>query len=84
MTTKINPPSFNSTKSYERFKQELLAWKEITEISKNKQCIAVVLSLPDDDENKIKDKIFDQIALNELKDEDWLNILIAFLDKKFG
>ena len=84
MTTKINPPSFNSAKSYERFKQELLAWREITELSKNKQGIAVALSLPDDDENKIKDKVFDQIALDELKDENGLNILIAFLDKHLG
>ena len=57
MTTKINQPSFNSAKSYEMFKQELLAWREITELSKNKQVIAVALSLPDDDENKIKDKV---------------------------
>ena len=84
MTTKINPPSFNSAKSYERFKQELLAWREKTKLSKNKQGIAVALSLPDDDENKIKDKVFDQIALDELKDEDGLNILIAFLDKHLG
>ena len=84
MTMKINPPSFNSAKSYERFKQELLAWREITEISKNKQGIAVALSLPDDDENKIKDKVFGQIALDELKDENGLNILIAFLDKHLG
>ena len=84
MTTKINPPSFNNAKSYERFKQELLAWREITELSKNKQGIAVALSLPDDDENKIKDKVFDQIALDELKNENGLNILIAFLDKHLG
>ena len=84
MTTKINPPSFNSAKSYERYKQELLAWREITELSKNKQGIAVALSLPEDDEYKIKDKVFDQIALDELKDEDGLNILIAFLDKHLG
>ena len=84
MTIKINPPSFNSTKSYERFNQELLAWKEITELSNNKHGMAVTLSLPDDDENEIKDKVFDQIALDELKDEDGLNILIAFLDKHLG
>ena len=44
----------------------------------------MALSLPDDDENKIKEKLFDQIALDELKDEDGLNILIAFLDKHLG
>lgn len=78
MTTKINPPSFNSAKSYERFKQEILAWREITELSKKKQGIAVALSLPEDDENQIKDKIFDQISLDELKSENGLNILLTF------
>ena len=78
MTTKINPPLFNSANSYERYKQELLAWREITELSKNEQSIAVALSLPEDDENKIKDKVCDQIALDELKDEDGLKFLLRF------
>ena len=38
----------------------------------------MALSLPDDDKNKIKDKVVDQITLDELKDENGLNILIAF------
>ena len=59
MTTMTNPPSYNSGKSYERIKQELMAWREITELSKDKQDIAVALSLPEDDENKIKDNVFD-------------------------
>ena len=84
MTTRINPPSYNSGKLYERFKQELLAWREITELSQHKQGIAVALSLPEADENKIKDKVFDQISLDELKGEDGLNILIGFLDKHLG
>ena len=51
MTTRINPPSFNDAKYYERFKQEILAWREITESSKNKQGIAAALSLPEEDES---------------------------------
>ena len=35
-------------KSYERFRQELLAWKEITDLDKTKQGIAIALSLPED------------------------------------
>ena len=84
MTTRINPPSLNSTKSYERFKQELLAWREITELKKEKQGIAVALSLPEDDENRIKDKVFDQISLDDLKSADGLDILLTFLDKHLG
>ena len=81
MTTGINPPSFSSAKSYERLKQEILAWREITELSKTKQGIAVALSLPEEDESQIKDKVYDQISLDDLKSEDGLNILITFMDK---
>ena len=68
-------------KTYERFKQEVLAWREITDLAKNKQGIAVALSLPEDDEHQIKDKVFDQISIDDLKGNFGLNILIAFLDK---
>ena len=81
MTTKINPPSLEKAKTYEGFKQEMLAWKEITDLPKNKQGIAVALSLPADDEHQIKDEVFDQIPLDDLKTDFGLNILIAFLDK---
>ena len=81
MTTRINPPSLEKAKTYERFKQEVLAWREITDLAKNKQGIAVVLSLLEDDEHQIKDKVFDQISIDDLKDNLGLDILIAFLDK---
>ena len=68
-------------KTCEGFKQEVLAWKEITDLPMNKQGIAVALSLPVDDELQIKDKVFDQIPLDDLKTDFRLNILIAFLDK---
>ena len=61
MTTGINPPSLELVKNYERFKQEVLAWKEITDQAKNKQGIVVALSLPENGEHQKKDKVFDQI-----------------------
>ena len=81
MTTIINPPSLEKAKTYERFKQEVLAWWEITDLAKNKQGIAVARSLPEADEHQIKDKVFDQISIDDLKGNFGLNILIAFLDK---
>ena len=81
MTTKINPPSLEKANTYEEFKQEVLAWKEITDLPKNKQGIVVALSLPVDDEHQIKDKVFDQISLDDLKTDFGLNIFIAFFDK---
>ena len=32
---------FNKAKNYERFRQERLAWKEITDLSKDKQGIVI-------------------------------------------
>ena len=81
MTTRIYPPTFNKAKTYERFRQELLAWTEITDLSKDKQGIAIALSLPDDDESQIREKVFDQIAIDDLKSNDGLTVLINFLDE---
>ena len=84
MTTRVNPPSLTKSKNYEWFKQEVLAWSEITELKRDKQGIAVALSLPEEDENQIKDKVFDQIPIDDLKDDSGLDILLAFLDKHLG
>ena len=44
MATKINPPIFNKSKSYELYKQELLAWSEITDLDKKKRGVAIALT----------------------------------------
>ena len=81
MATKINPPKYSQSKSYELYKQELLAWKEITELEKKKRGVAIALTLPEDDDSKIREKVFDQIKLEDLKKETGLETLIEFLDK---
>ena len=57
MATKINPPGLTS-KSYELYKQELLLWREVTDLSKETQGALIALSLPEDDKNRIKEKKF--------------------------
>lgn len=80
MATRIDPPSLR-TKSYELYRQELLAWREVTDLRKDKQGVAIALSLPEDDKAKIREKVFEQISLVDLKKDDGLDILIGFLDK---
>ena len=41
MAAKISPPQYSKAKGYERYKLELLAWKEVTDIKKEKQGIVV-------------------------------------------
>ena len=59
MAAKINPPTFSKSNSYELYKQELLAWKEITDLDKRKQGVAIALTLPEDDEMQIREKVFE-------------------------
>ena len=54
MSVKIKPPQFKE-KNYERYKLELQAWREITDIAKEKQGIAIALSLPEDTECNIRE-----------------------------
>ena len=84
MSMKIAPPQFSKSKCYERYKQELLAWREITELSKKKQGIALALSLPDEDDSGIRAQVFEELSLNELKEGNGFEKLITFLDGKLG
>ena len=79
MVMRIDPPNLGS-KTYELYRQELLAWREVTELRKEKQGIAIALSLPENDNTQIREKVFDQIPIDDLKEDDGLNTLIAFLD----
>jgi len=83
MATKIQPPALKS-KAYEGYKQELLAWREVTELEKKKQGVAIALTLPEDHKTGIREKVFDQIKLDDLKKDDGLDTLITFMDKHLG
>ena len=52
----------------------------MTDLRKDKQGVAIALSLPEDDKTQIREKVFEQISLDGLKKEDGLDTLIAFLD----
>ncbi|KAK6191220.1 hypothetical protein SNE40_002956 [Patella caerulea] len=80
MTTKINPPGLKG-KEYELYKQELLAWKEVTDLDKKKMGVAIALTLPEEDANNIREKVFNQMKIEDLKKDDGLEKLIKFLDK---
>ena len=84
MGSKIEIPKFSSKKPYDRYKVELEAWSLATETKKEKQGLVVALSLPEDDESQIRDKVFSEIDLSALNGEDGLDLLMGYLDKQFG
>ena len=84
MSTRINVPVFKQGKSYDLFKQELLAWKEVTDLVATKQGIAVALLLPEDDSLALRAKLFDKYKVEDLKKDNGLDTVIAFLDSHLG
>ena len=56
MATEISIPSLTGTTNYELWKLQTQAWTVVTELSKEKQAVAVALNLPEDDKRKIKEK----------------------------
>ena len=79
-----NPPALDKGKCFEIYKKEILAWGELTDLPKSKQGIVIALSLPEDDITHIRERVFDQIPLKDLKTDDGLIILLNFLDKHCG
>ena len=78
---KIKTPEYKSG-YYERYRIELEAWQEITDLEAEKQGIAIALTLPEDDESGIREKVFDELSITDLKGQDGLDKLLTFMDKK--
>ena len=77
MTKRINPPDFRKCNSYERYKQELLAWKRVTEVDKKQQAIAIALSIPanGEEETGICEKVCEELKLDDLEKDEGLPFL---------
>ena len=84
MATRINPPQYNKDKSYERYKTELMAWEKVTDVKDTKRSIVVALSLPENEESGIRERVFDELDLNDLNKENGLEILVTFMDGLLG
>ena len=61
------------TKGYELYRQELLAWREVTDLRKDKKRGGNSFVTP-------RGRVFEQISLDDLKKEDGLDTLMTFLD----
>ena len=79
----IYPPGLSS-KPFEYYKQQILAWREITDVCKTKQGIVIALSLPEDDPFQIKERVFNEINLDDLRKENGLEILLQFMSAHLG
>lgn len=81
MAKNISLPSLTS-EAYELYKEESLALRVVTDLSKDRQGVVITLTLPDDDKNKIVEKVSSQIGREELNKENDLDTLMIFLDRQ--
>ena len=73
-----NPPLLNDLESYERWREDLLMWKEVTDLSSNKQALAVHLTLKGQAR-----EVANQVSTDDKKKDNGLEILIKKLDEAF-
>ena len=76
-------PLISDKKPYSRWVEEVKAWTELTPITPDKQDLAIALSLPEDDSISIRDKVFNELSLENLKKQDGVKTLITFMDNLF-
>ena len=81
MYMEIDPPKFHSKKLYEIYRKELMAWSSLTDLPKCKHALVIAYSLPYDE--SIRHDVFSDIPLVQLHNENGLDILLNFLDKRF-
>ena len=77
------PPAFTVLKSYNRWIEEIKVWQALTELEKKKQGLVIALSLPEEGQNSVRDKVFSEISADVLNADDGVTKLIEFLDKIF-
>ena len=80
MSGAFDPQRLTGDISYELWKLETLAWATLTDASKEKQAVVIVLCLPEEHYSQIKEKVFQEIKLEELNSEDGMSILFDFID----
>ena len=81
MAAEICIPRLTGLTNYELWKLQTQAWTVVTELSKEKQAVALALSLPGDDNRKIKEKVFGELELDLLNSENCMSILFEILDR---
>ena len=78
MSSFKNPPAFTDGKSYETWKNEIHMWQSLTELAKDKQALAISLSLS----GRARDAAM-EMDLADLSTDDGVDKLLTELDKLF-
>ena len=83
MASYKTPPVFSEAKPYARWIEEVKAWQEVTALAKEKHGLAIALTLPEQGAKSIRDKVFSEVSIDELKKDTGVATLIKFMDNVF-
>ena len=56
----------------------------MTDVPEEKQGVVVALSLPENEADGVRERVFDEMSLTDLKKKDGLALLMNYLDKQLG
>ena len=73
-----NPPTLDDVENYERWKEDVLMWKEVTDVSKNKQALVVHLTLKGQAR-----EVANQVSTDDKRKDNGLELLLDKLDEAF-
>lgn len=66
----------NHIAPYNRWVDEIKAWQALTNLEAKKRGIAIALSLPEDGQNSVRDKLFIKLTVDILNADDGVDKLI--------
>ena len=83
-TTRIKVPTFNSdTDEYETYLHEVNMWKIIGKVDKKEQAMMLVYELNKGDSSGIRDKVMNELSIEDLNKDDGVDKYIKYIDKHF-
>ena len=83
-TCKLEIPRFHSKKSFELYKQEILGWEKLTKLANKERGLYVALSLPDGDDTRIREKVWENFGIAKMETDTGLKDLIDFMELHLG
>ena len=77
-TPKLDKEKFTS------YKNEVEFWQDAVGVDLKKQASILLLALPNEEGDNLRDQVLEHFEPKDLKKDDGVDILLTFLEKKYG
>ena len=83
-SVKVKVPRFDSVnKPYSLYMQEIEFWKVVSKVDKKEQAVLLAYDLPENDSSGIRDKLFNELSIDQLHCDDGVKNFTEYMDKLF-